>query len=451
MILTIDTNIFENYDYAFHRGILRELEQFKDHWVKLRVPDVIHEEVKSHLADRIKTARTEYTTGLKAAKKEGLLDETKLRALDERPDDEIAEDRLQEFYRRCGAEILRSGEVMAKDLLEGYFKLKPPFGEKKKSEFPDAIALYAIHKYALATKQKILVVSKDKGWQAFCAQYPKLIECEKELKVALENLQPEVLLKKVMSELSFFDLIGGHALKVEKAITTAITNFLETFEVNVEADSRYYWETDYVEVIYKSHEYRMADGNNIDANLIRVGNDGVVVAMNIGITYDVEVTFSLQMEDPIDKDMISLPSQNRCAEEQQMEAEVLLTLSGDFSKGLDGIEVDKVEVEVTDGGTINFGEIEVDWAEDDRDEEGPPDDVSLIAPDSPLPVPGVPEIAPEVSTEELLNDEVSRDPADQQGQFAHMDEDEIWEKISALENRTARPKRRVRLARKKPE
>jgi hypothetical protein len=446
MILTIDTNIFENYDYAFQRGILKELEQFKDNLVKLRVTDVIHEEMKSHLADRIRTARTAYTTGLKAAKKEGLLDATKVSALDDRPDDEIAEDRLQDFYRRCGAEILPSDAVRAKDLLEGYIKLKPPFEEKKKSEFPDAIALYALHNYALATKQTILVVSKDKGWQAFCAQYPKLLECEKDLKVALENLQPEVLLKQVLSELSFFDLIGG---KVEKAITTAITDYLETFEVNVEADSRYYWEADYVEAIYKSHEYRMSDGNHIDANLIRVGKDGVVVAMSIGITYDAEVTFSLQMEDPIDKDMISLPSQNRCAEEQQMEAEVLLTLSGDFSKGLDGVEVDKVEVEVTDGGTIDFGEIEVDWAEDDREEERPPGDVSLIARDKPLAAPGVPEIAPEVSTEELLNDEASSDPADQQGRFDHMDEDEILKEISAVEDRTARPKKGVRLARKK--
>jgi hypothetical protein len=141
----------------------------------------------------------------------------------------------------------------------------------------------------------------------------------------------------------FFDLIGGQALKVEDAITTAIKDFLETFEVDVEADSRYYWESDYVEAIYKSHEYRMADGNHIDANLIRVGSDGVVVAVNVGITYDAEVTFSLQTEDPIDKDMISLPSQSRRAEDQQLEAEVLLTLSGDFSKGLDGVDVDKVE------------------------------------------------------------------------------------------------------------
>ena len=67
----------------------------------------------------------------------------------------------------------------------------------------------------------------------------------------------------------------------------------------------------------------------------------------------------------------------------------------------------------------------------------------------PLPAPGVPEIAPEVSTEELLNDEVSSDPADQQGRFDHMDEDEIWKEISAVEDRTARPKKRVGLARKK--
>jgi hypothetical protein len=376
MILTIDTNIFENYDYAFHRGILKELEQFKDNLVKLRITDVIHEEMKSHLAERIKTARNQYAAGLKAAMKEGLLDENTAVVLDERFDVEIAESRLQEFYRRCDAAILPCDDVKAKDLLESYFRLKPPFEEKKKSEFPDAIALSALRNYALSTGQRLVVVSRDKGWYDFCARFPDIMECEKELKVALERLQPEVLLTKVMSELSFFDLIGGDALKVEAAIADGIKEFLENVEINVEADSRYYWEADYVEAIYKSHAYRMSDKNHIDANLVRVGNDGVVVAINVGIAYAAETTFSLRMEDPIDKDMINLPSQTRSIEDQLMEAEVLLTLSGDFSKGLDGIMVEKVEVEATDGGTVDFGEIEIDWAGDDREEEGPPDDAA---------------------------------------------------------------------------
>ena len=256
-------------------------------------------------------------------------------------------------------------------MLDGYFGLKPPFEEKKKSEFPDAIALNALRNYASSTRQRLLVVSKDKGWHAFCAQYTNIMQCERELKVALERLQPEVLLTKVMSELSFFDLIGG---KVEVAIANGIKEFVESFDINVEANSRYYWEADYVEVIYKSHTYRMTDKNHIDTHLVRVGNDGIVVAITVGIAYDAETTFSLQMEDPIDKDMINLPSQSRLIEDQRMEADILLTISGDFTKGLDGIDVESVEVEVTDGGTVDFGELEIDWAEDDREEEGPPDD-----------------------------------------------------------------------------
>ena len=269
MILTIDTNIFEHYDYAFQRGILKELEQFKDNLVKLRITDVIHEEMKSHLAERIRTARNHHVAGLKAAIREALVDESRLVPLDERLDTEIAEARLQEFYGRCDAAILPCDDVQTKDLLEDYFSLKPPFEEKKKSEFPDAIALNALRNYASRSGQRLLVVSKDKGWQAFCGQHPDIMEYESELKVALERLQPEVLLTKVMKELSFFDLIGG---KVEDAIAAGIKDFLVSFEINAEADSRYYWEADYVEAIYKSHTYRMADKNHIDANLVRVGN-----------------------------------------------------------------------------------------------------------------------------------------------------------------------------------
>ena len=61
-----------------------------------------------------------------------------------------------------------------------------------------------------------------------------------------------------------------------------------------------------------------------------------------------------------------------------MEAEVLLTMTGDFSRGLDGIELEGVEVEVTDGGTVDFGEIAIDWARDDREEKARQTMVRLV-------------------------------------------------------------------------
>jgi hypothetical protein len=70
-------------------------------------------------------------------------------------------------------------------------------------------------------------------------------------------------------------------------------------------------------------------------------------------------------------------------------------------------------------------------------------------PDKLLSAPGVAEIAPDVSAEEVLSAEVSSDPPDQQGPFAHMDEDEIWTEISAVEYKAVRPRRRDKLARKK--
>jgi len=44
---------------------------------------------------------------------------------------------------------------------------------------------------------------------------------------------------------------------------------------------------------------------------------------------------------------------------------VLVTLSGDFSKGLNGVEVE--EVEMTENRVrADFGELDMDWGDDDR-------------------------------------------------------------------------------------
>jgi hypothetical protein len=54
-------------------------------------------------------------------------------------------------------------------VVDMYFKLKAPFEEKKRAEFPDAIALVSLERWAELNKLKILVVSYDSGWEEYCA------------------------------------------------------------------------------------------------------------------------------------------------------------------------------------------------------------------------------------------------------------------------------------------
>ena len=65
----------------------------------------------------------------------------------------------------------------------------PPFEEpdKKKHEFPDAIALLSLEEWAEVNKTRILAVSCDRGWAAFAAE-SEWIVVDSDLASALAEL-----------------------------------------------------------------------------------------------------------------------------------------------------------------------------------------------------------------------------------------------------------------------
>ena len=88
------------------------------------------------------------------------------------PDEEVAQRRLDEFYERCDAIVIPADTASSREVLDPYFKHQPPFeamGDKK-LEFPDAYALVSLEQWAQAQGCKVLVVSKDEGWKAFCEE-----------------------------------------------------------------------------------------------------------------------------------------------------------------------------------------------------------------------------------------------------------------------------------------
>ena len=66
-------------------------------------------------------------------------------------DNDLAGDRLKEYYKWIGAEVLNSNAyVDFERLMSMYFETKAPFegGKNKKNEFPDAIALISLEAWA---------------------------------------------------------------------------------------------------------------------------------------------------------------------------------------------------------------------------------------------------------------------------------------------------------------
>jgi hypothetical protein len=367
--LCIDTNIFREAGYAFDRGLLAQLNQFADSPVQVVISEIVHREMKRHLTESIGEARAALEKGLKEVQQqmqasEGAAARARKAILTSETDAEIAERRLDEFYERCGATVLPVDSVTSREVLERYFNQEPPFAATgdKKQEFPDAYALLSIEKWAEEKDFKVLVVSHDKCWKEFCQESERLIY-RSDLGAALKLFQPHNAAIQLLTDLDTALLMSGDATGIVDAITEGIKNAVEAMEVDVNADSRFYWEPSGVHAEYKSHQFRNFSPNHLAVDLVRVTEEKIVARMPSEITVDVHASFSLSMTDPIDKDEVDMGSQS-LELEQTFDSDVLITFEGEFSRGLAGVSVEGVEL-VDAIPTVEFGEI--DFSADEAD------------------------------------------------------------------------------------
>ena len=230
------------------------------------------------------------------------------------------------------------------------------------AEFPDAYALISVEKWAEEKNLTVLVVSQDKGWREFCEKSERLVYRD-DLASALKLFQPHNAAIALVDELNEHLTSRASDSSVAVAIDEAIKESVEASEIDVNADSRYYWEPSDVHATYVSHRFRQMDSRQIDIDLVRVTEHEVVVRLVAEISCEVHANFALSMTDPIDKDQVGLGSQDADVKEE-FESDVLVTFSGDLAKGLAGVSVKEVEL-VNELPTVNFGQLEVDWRDED--------------------------------------------------------------------------------------
>src|SRR5262249_33691704 len=105
----------------------------------------------------------------------------------------LAQARLNAFFDAIGARIIPFETVTVSKLLDLYFAPAPPFSAsgKKKSEFPDAIALLSLETWARTKGKRILAVSADKDWITFAEQCDH-IDVVPKLENGLAKLQEHI-------------------------------------------------------------------------------------------------------------------------------------------------------------------------------------------------------------------------------------------------------------------
>uniref|UniRef100_C6E4X9 DUF4935 domain-containing protein n=1 Tax=Geobacter sp. (strain M21) TaxID=443144 RepID=C6E4X9_GEOSM len=367
--ITIDSCILKGEGYKFDEGLLALLDQFKDSSIQLVQSDIVHNEGKNHIAESIKNARAEIAKLLKSAAKhlkieDKTVDAAKEMLCPEEGDVQIAEKRLSQFYEKIGADIIPSDSyVEIARLIQMYFDAEAPFetGKDKKAEFPDAIALLSLENWARQHAIKILAVSNDVGWKNFAAnsEYIDVIET---LSEAIQLFQPHELANDILLQIQT-DVLLNQDNPILDMVQSEIERTIEEAIIHVEAESFLCFEEDEVYATYLNHEFVKDDNGLVLVRVVKTQADMIVIEISAKVECEVTASFSFSVHDSIDRDYVQMGGVTTSIEES-FDTEILVTLTGDFGEGFDGVDVEKVEVLETIS-YADFGTVEPDWGDHD--------------------------------------------------------------------------------------
>lgn len=169
----VDTSMYESNNFHFHQYVMGKFKDLcKERFFYLLMSPIVDREVKCHLIE--KSADAFHQLG--ALRKSAMI----LRNLPELDHHVIFKDISSDAIENL---LLKKFEVFKKEavfhdvdlslastqsVIDRYFNLEPPFSNKKKSEFPDAIILESLLTWAKNKEVSVFVLSKDGDMKNFC-------------------------------------------------------------------------------------------------------------------------------------------------------------------------------------------------------------------------------------------------------------------------------------------
>lgn len=352
----------------FEAGLLGQLEQFKDGPVKFVISEIVVRETLKHLQAHTRKMRDAALSSLNKAAGAGLINEEAAEAAKAALADsrEVARGAVAAFLEGTGAAVIPANLATVDALLKAYFEPTAPFEASgdKKSEFPDAIALMSLEQWARSTGRTILAASADKGWKAF-ADRSDIISVEGDLGSALQIVQDDTDAAALAINGLLQRMTEGELDGLMASISDRLGDALLDWDFEIEASSYLRYEVDTSELKLEDFSF-VEQGEEFAFTIVRLEAEETAIQVDVVITATAVADFSLYAWDSIDREEIGLGTTSASTEET-FPASILITLLGPLAGPLEELEIEDVEV-VEALGSVNVGEIEMDYGEDDRDD-----------------------------------------------------------------------------------
>jgi hypothetical protein len=176
----IDTSIFDETAYNFEAASVEAFTQaIGDASITLLMPDPMKREIKRHIEDKAAAAVKSLEDAARRAPFIRKLTNWPLAGTSpaalRNNIARIANSDYQGFLGRFNVIELGYEGVDLQRIMNLYDWQLPPFSDRKKAEFPDAIAVASILSYQETKADPIAVISKDGDFKAVCDQHPQLL------------------------------------------------------------------------------------------------------------------------------------------------------------------------------------------------------------------------------------------------------------------------------------
>ncbi|MEZ8703372.1 PIN domain-containing protein [Vibrio cyclitrophicus] len=347
--IAIDNNILKGHGYKFNEGVLKQLSQYRDLPTAILVPEVVHFEARKHIANEINNAVSKVNAAFRSVSLQLDISPDVLSQAEELlclPRDPLAqaEAKLEAFYTNIGALQLKVPEDFDMAyLMNMYFSIEPPFedNKNKRKEFPDAVALLNIEKWAEENDGNVLLVSQDKGWNEFCSDKPRLENVDS-LSEALQRLLPQTTVSDLVRSIHESQFLAQEHHIIEE-VDQAIIKSCDDIYFNVDASSEFMFESDEEQLLYSDHSYTENEDGQINITIVRIEDSTIVIKLSAVIYVDANATFYFSVKDGIDKDYFQIGSSTE-ARTENYRTDVLITLEGDFTQGTDSLDVADIEI-----------------------------------------------------------------------------------------------------------
>lgn len=373
--ITIDTQTVYANGRHLDRGLVGQLEQYKDGIVQVVLSEIVVRELRAMLIEKAKATTDALTKAMTEGDKNGQFSADQKASLQKLMDEiatpeEHAKEQLKNFVKATGAHIVSSEKASGKDILQAYFDIKPPFASKgKKAEFPDAFSLFALEAWAKEKQKKILVVSDDPDWKAFAAASPDMT-CMPNLADAMSALVQAVGTAEIEAKKVLDAIIKSNPPNIAEDFRRQLSRAVESETPYVEFESSTPGEDEGVSLGMDDYEFGDLEEGYPPITIIRVGADGFVMKVPVIVTANASAEIGFSVYDSVDKDYVPMGS-TTVERSVELEASALI-----HCKRLES-DQDTFPYEITDVEVVGLDSVDlgyVDFSLADSDEPFDPDD-----------------------------------------------------------------------------